>query len=144
MRCHGYHARGFTLVEMMVIIGLMGLIAAIAVPSFNGYLRSNEVDTIADRITSDMALARSLSVAEGRIVRFASTTQGYQIIDPVADQVIRDRDFEGSVTLDAEYNIDFFPWGAADSATMNLCNGTTSRAVVVLPTGLSEVQTCGP
>ena len=55
--------RGFTLVEMMVIIGLMGLIAAIAVPSFNGYLRANEVDTIADRITSDMALARSLSGA---------------------------------------------------------------------------------
>lgn len=144
MVMHSNHQRGFSLVEMMVVIGLLGLVAAIAVPSFNGYLRANEVDTIADRMTSDMALARSLSVAQGRVIRLVADTDGYQIVDPTTIAVIRERDFEGAVTLDVAVSVNFYPWGAADAVTMNLSNGTAARDVLVLPTGMSEVQTCGP
>ena len=138
------HSRGFTLVELMVIIGIVGLIAVIAVPSFNGYLRANLVDTTADRIVADMALARSLAVSQGRVVRFAGVATGYQILDPVGGDVIRDRTFEGTVALDADVNVNFYPWGAADTATLDLGNGSETRTVAVLPTGLAEVQPCGP
>jgi len=141
---NGNQQRGFTLVEMMVIIGIMGLIAAIAVPSFNGYMRANEVDTTADRITSDLALARSLAVSQGRVVRFVGNSAGYQIVDPITAQVIRGRTFDGCVALGADVTVNFFPWGAADAVTMNVSNGTTSRDVLVLPTGIAEVQACGP
>lgn len=135
---------GFSLVEMMVVIGVLGLIAAIAVPSFNGYMRANEVDTIADRMASDMALARSISVSQGRVIRLVGDVDGYQIVDPVTAGVLRDRPFNGSVSLDAPVTINFYPWGAADAVTMNLSNSVTARNVVVLPTGMSEVQSCGP
>ena len=144
MVTHGNHQRGFSLVEMMVVIGLLGLVAAIAVPSFNGYLRANEVDTIADRMTSDMALARSLSVAQGRVIRFVGDADGYRIVDPISAGVVREREFEGAVMLDAAVSVNFYPWGAADTATMNLSNGTTARNVLVLPTGMSEVESCDP
>ncbi|MEZ4389184.1 MAG: GspH/FimT family pseudopilin [Candidatus Krumholzibacteriia bacterium] len=137
---NGTHQRGFTLVELMLVISILGLIAAIAVPSFNGYLRANQVDTTADRITSDLALARSLSVSQGRVVRFVGTAAGYQIIDPITFQVIRDRTFEGTVALAADVSVNFFPWGAAEATTMNIGNGSENRAVVVLPTGIAEVH----
>lgn len=136
----GHNQHGFSLVEMMVVIGVLGLIAAIAVPSFNGYLRANEVDTIADRMTSDMALARSISVSQGRVIRLVGDANGYQIIDPITAGVLRDRPFDGTVSLDAPVTVNFYPWGAADAVTMNLSNSVTARNVVVLPTGMSEVH----
>jgi type II secretion system protein H len=140
MSCRPHHARGFTLVELMVIIGVIGLIAAIGVPTFNGYLRANTVDTTADRMASDMAYARSLSVSQGRVIQFVGEAAGYQLLDPSDASVIRDRTFEGSVELDADYTINFFPWGAADTSTLTLDTGAETRVVQVLPTGIAEVQ----
>jgi len=137
-------ARGFTMVEMMVIIGIIGLIAVIAVPSFNGYLRANTLDTTADRIASDMALARSLAVSQGSVYRFEGVAAGYKITEPSAGRVIRDRSFEGCVALDVDVSVNFYPWGAADAAVLTLDNGSESYNVTVLPTGIAEVAACTP
>jgi type IV fimbrial biogenesis protein FimT len=142
MPCRPHEARGFTLVELMVIIGVIGLIAAIGVPTFNGYLRANILDTTADRVASDMALARTLSVSQGQVFQFIGTAAGYQIIDSSDASIIRDRTFEGTVQLDADYTVNFYPWGAADTSTLTLDTGAEARRVLVLPTGIAEVQHC--
>jgi len=135
---------GFTLVELMVIIGIVGLIAAIGVPSFNGYMRANRVDTTADRIAADMALARSLAVSQGQVFRFAGDEDGYEITVPSSGRVIQERVFDGAVSLTADVTVNFYPWGSADAATLTLDNGNEMRLIQVLPTGLAEVETCGP
>lgn len=144
MFTRSHNQRGFTMVELMVIIGVIGLIAVIAVPSFNGYLRANTMDTTADRIASDMALARSLAVSQGAVFRFEGVAGGYKITNPGEGRVIRDRSFEGCVALDADHTINFYPWGAADAATLTLDNGTERYNVLVLPTGIAEVEACSP
>jgi type II secretion system protein H len=133
------HRHGFTLVELMVLIGIVGLVAAIAVPSFNGYLRANRIDVTVDAIASDMALARSTAVAQGRVIRFEGEETRYRIIDPISGRVIRDREFGGAVVLLADATINFFPWGAAEATTLNLDNGCQVRQLQVLPTGIVEV-----
>ena len=131
--------RGFTLVEIMVIVGILGLMAAIAVPSFNGYLRANRIDVTADQIASDIALARSIAVSEGRVMRFIGEADGYVISDPGSGRIIRDREFAGAVRLQADVTVNLFPWGAADAATLNLDNGNQVRQIQILPTGMVEV-----
>jgi len=131
--------RGFTLVEMIVLIGIIGLIAAIAVPSFNGYLRANRLATTADQMAADMALARATAVAQGRIIRFDGDAAGYTITDPGDGRVIRDREFGGTVALAADASVNFFPWGAAEVAVLTLDDGNDTRQVQVLPTGMVEV-----
>ncbi|HOX26839.1 MAG TPA: GspH/FimT family pseudopilin [Candidatus Krumholzibacteria bacterium] len=131
--------RGFTLVELMVLIGVIGLVAAIAVPSFNGYLRANRIGTTADMMAADMALARATAVAQGRVIRFDGDAAGYTITDPGNGRVIRDRDFGGSVVLTADATVNFFPWGAAEVATLTLDDGDCQWIVQVLPTGMVEV-----
>ena len=52
---------------------------------------------------------------------------------------IRQRAFEGDVALAADIDADFFPWGAASTAVLNLGNGCQNRVVNIMPTGIVEV-----
>jgi prepilin-type N-terminal cleavage/methylation domain-containing protein len=132
--------KGFTLVELLVLIGIIGLLAAVSMPSVIGYVRSNRLATTTERMASDLQMIRSMSIANGRIYRVTATANGYVVTDPVSGDVVRDRGFENGVTLDAAAIINFFPWGMADAAVFNLRNNVGTRSITVLPTGVVEVQ----
>jgi type II secretion system protein H len=131
--------RGFTLVELMVLIGIVGLLAAIAVPSFRSYNRANRLGTTADMMIADLSLARATAVAQGRVFRLDATETGYTVVDAATGDVMRDRTFEGSVRLPAAATVHFFPWGAAETAILTLDDGHDQKQVRVLPTGIMEV-----
>lgn len=132
-------ARGFTLVELMIVIGLFGMLVAISVPSIQGYMRANQLDAAGDQIASDVALARSLAVARHHLLHLDSNPAGYTITDTATAEIVRQRVFDGNVALAASVAADFFPWGAATAATLNLGNGSEARTINILPTGTVEV-----
>ena len=131
---------GFTLVELLVIITLFGMMMTMAVPPFLNYVRSNRLDTNTDRLAADLQLARSLSISNGQILRFVADANGYTITDPVNGRTIRSRQFDGGCTLALNANADFFPWGMADTAVLDLSNCAGGRRINLLPTGLVEVE----
>lgn len=132
--------QGFTLVEMMLVISLVGVLAAMSAPPFFRYLASNKLATQADRMVADLQYARSMSVASSQILRFSVSTTGYRLTNPVSGVVLRDIQFGHGLGAAGIATSDFYPWGMADQAVITL-NGTIgTRRVTVLPTGLVEVQ----
>lgn len=132
--------QGFTLVEMMLIVSLAGVIAAMAAPPFFRYVASNRLATQADRMVADLQYARSLSVANSQILRFSVTQTGYQLTNPVTGVVLRDYAFCSGAGLDLAQTTDFFPWGMATPVVFTLSNPAGSKQVTVMPTGLVEVH----
>lgn len=132
--------RGFTLIETVVLVGIFGIMTAISIPAISNYLRTNRLDTSTSQLAADLNISRTTSISSGRVYRLAATATGYQVVNTATGSVLRDRQFEGDVTLAAGDTINFFPWGMADAATFDLQSCAGSRTVTLLPTGVVEVQ----
>lgn len=132
--------QGFTLVEMMLVISLVGVMAAMAAPPFFRYLASNRLATQADRMVADLQYARSLSVSNSQILRFSVTEAGYTLTNPISGVVLREYDFSAGLGLDAAQTADFFPWGMANPAVFTLTNHAGTKQITLMPTGLVEVH----
>lgn len=131
---------GFTLVEVMIVIVLVGLLSAMVGPPMFGYLQAHRLQTGADRLTTDLQYTRSQAISRGRVLVMATTVNSYSITDPSDGTVLRQRNLDRGVALALAQQTNFYPWGMADPCDFNISNNAGAKQVSLLPTGIVEVQ----
>ncbi|MCP4573414.1 MAG: hypothetical protein GY838_13745 [bacterium] len=124
----------------MIVLVVIGLMAAVSAPPFFSFIQSNRLQTDTDRVVADLQLGRAMAIANSQILQFQATPAGYQLVDPITNDVIRTHNFDHGLALDANFTVNFFPWGMADATVMQISNNSGAQQIDVLPTGMVEVH----
>jgi prepilin-type N-terminal cleavage/methylation domain-containing protein len=128
-------SKGFTLIETMVIIALIGVLAGLTIPSFANYLQRQKVIGARSELMADLQYARSIAIARRTTFRVDFQLDRYQIILPGPDDVIRTNTAPNGVTFTADANPNFYPWGLSDACNIQVSNFRKTSNVSLLPNG---------
>ena len=94
---------GFTLVEMLAVLGIVILITLVSIPSFTGFQRSQKLKNQTGELAADLRLAQQYAISEQVVYNVvfnpSHTINSYQIIKSSTGAVVK------TITLDREVRI---------------------------------------
>ncbi len=67
---------GFSLLELLATITIVGILLAIAVPSFRDVIRRNQVSSASNELLAAMSYARTEAISRGQIVSICPSADG--------------------------------------------------------------------
>ncbi len=142
--------KGFTLLELLVVMTIIGMMMAIGFPLFGSVGKSSRFESAARNIKDRIVLARTKSITQARKFAVRATLTKHKkwkivIVDSVDnefdngnDRIVEDPLFlPRQVTLDEEMEIEFMPGvGGISYATSNpivLSEASDKREIWKLP-----------
>ena len=128
-------SRGFTLIETMVIIVIIGILAGLTIPSFARYLQRQKVIGARNELMADLQYARSLAIARRQTFQIDFEQTQYDIIIPGPNTVIRSKTAPSGVQFNADADPNFYPWGLSDACNIAVDSHLNTSNVSLLPNG---------
>jgi type IV fimbrial biogenesis protein FimT len=139
-------ARGFSLIELMIIIVVMSILALAAIPSFSTWLANSRVRTVAEALQNDLRRAQAEAIKRGRQTGFVLTAATPALSATPASsgpnwyiqslpltssaETVSSENFAGGAALGTQYSV------SISGGTAALCFNSFGRLVSNSSTGL--------
>lgn len=131
-------ARGFTMVEMLVVLAILAVLAAIAAPNMGAMIRTQRVKTASFDVFSGLVLARSEALKRNTTVTMtpvgSSWASGWTVTDSNGNMLRKQSGFT-TVTITGPGNVIFTGSG-------RLSGGSSPQFSLTAPDVASENQRC--
>ena len=72
-------SRGISLPELLVVVGVLAIIASVAMPYLVGAIRNSDFNSAVRQVASESRLARSLAVSKGGYYRLQTSNNSYRV-----------------------------------------------------------------
>ncbi|MFC1595314.1 Tfp pilus assembly protein FimT/FimU [Gemmatimonadota bacterium] len=72
----GSNRSGYTLLEVLIVMGLVGVFIAVSLPNFSKIIPEMKVDKAVSKLATDLRLAQQRAISEMAIVRFRAEVDG--------------------------------------------------------------------
>jgi prepilin-type N-terminal cleavage/methylation domain-containing protein len=150
MKNHKHVRHGFSIMELMAVVVILGIMASFAGPALSRITRHQRVNRAATVIASDLQNAFAVAARQRQPVRIQAdaNTRSYQFIDRKTGAVLRIRTFYGDTS---EYRlsklvftpatVDVFPSGISSSAVVvDLGNGDYNKQITASTAGFIRIK----
>lgn len=104
--------RGFTIIEIMVAIGILGILAAIAIPPWAQYRARMEAYEIANALRGDLQLAKVMTLdnQSSYSVEYSAADNAYNVLLDSTEDSSTDRDPVRIVLVGQRVNLGAANW----------------------------------
>lgn len=161
-----FSARGFTLIELMIVVAVVAVLAVVAVPGLREFVQNNRLAAQSNEFLTSLALARSEALKRGQPVSVCHSADGASCggswgdgwivftdnaapaSAPVVDEVLRvTAELDGGSQMSGPDYLRYLPSGRLENAgvqnfslTIPDCYGEHARNIQVVPTGRAAVD----
>ena len=123
------HQLGFSLVEVLVALGIIAVLGAVAVPNLRNFSLNQEIDTTSAQIANVLKTAQSSAISRIKCPN-GDTTSTYTVrLTPNNYSLIAKCDLSGDQMIDTYF---YAPQGADKSiftGSVDVCQGSTTDIV---------------
>jgi len=138
---------GFSLMEMMIVLVIMGVLTAIAIPAFSSWKESQAVSSATSSLLTHLKQARNFAMAESRSVSITFGSSSYTFdadttgsCGPCRDEVVSYSQFSDNLSISPTTTRTFSSRGTANSGTMTLSASGNSKEIVMNILGRAYLQ----
>lgn len=151
---------GFTLIEVLIVMVLLGIVVAMAIPNFGVLAATSNVKGATQTLAMDLNLSKMRAISQSkkcRLLFLNGTSYKIQYYDP-AGSIWKDlpgevtRNFsapsnpyfhEGvNITAPAGNEVVFQPWGSATAASIEVKNSEKKGTITLSSTGKICTEVC--
>jgi prepilin-type N-terminal cleavage/methylation domain-containing protein len=127
--------RGYTLTELLVTLVIVGIIAAIASPSFLGLLSRYRLEGALQQLLGAINETQRLAMVRGKSCRININLSTNNITANTAGCLLSDRSLDDSITIRSNFT-------GSTNITFSYKGSTTRMGTIVLSSDHTDLQKC--